>query len=305
MKLHFRKLLLPVAALTVAACGARSTLDPGEEGASASSSSSSGGAGAGGIGGTGGQGGAPFGDCVDEDATFIYLVTQALGMYAFKPQSQQLEYRGQLDCPTGSTPFSMAVRRNGIAYIVFSDGQLWQASVKDASCKSTPFVAGQHQVTNFGMGFAVNADATSETLFVADIDYAATISKGLSTIDLDTFVMSPPVPFSNNPGFRIELSAKVQALYAFVIDSQVGGGHLARVNKTTAVMTELEQVPIGANIGSWHFAWWGGEFYFFTAQSGASTTTIRRYNPVTKVLQNVGVVNEAVVGAGVSTCAPP
>ena len=303
-----------IAAASMAACG-RSSLDIGEVGSSASSSSSTAGVGGfggeggfggmGGQGGQGGQGGIPFDECTDEDVTFIYLVTSSLGMYAFKPLSQELEYRGQLDCPTDSTPFSMAVRRNGIAYIVFNDGQLWQASVKDASCKSTPFEVGQHNMTTFGMGFAVDDDELAETLFISDIDYADNLSKGLSAIDLDTFVATPPLPFANNPGYRIELSAKVQDLYAFVIDSQIGGGHLARVDKTTAVMTELEQIPIGENIGSWHFAWWGGQFYFFTADSGESVTTIRRYDPDTKVLQFVGTVGQPVVGAGVSTCAPP
>lgn len=308
-------LMAAIAAAPAAACGGRSTLDTGEAAASAASSSATSGGegglggeggfgGFGGMGGQGGQGGVPFDECTDEDVTFIYLVTSSLDMYAFKPQSQQLEYRGQLDCPTNSTPFSMAVRRNGIAYIVFGDGQLWQASVKDASCKSTPYVAGQHGMTTFGMGFAVDDDELAETLYISDIDYALDVSKGMSAIDLDTFVASPPVPFTNNPGYRIELSAELKDLYAFIIDSTVGGGHLARVDKTTAVMTDLEQIPIGENIGSWHFAWWGGEFYFFTASSGEMVTTIRRYNPDTKVLQFVGTVNQPVVGAGVSTCAP-
>ena len=296
-------------ATAVVACGARSSLEPGQEAVPAGGFGGIGGqggiGGVGGFGGDGGQGGEPFDDCVDEDVTFIYLVTSALGMYAFKPQSQELEYRGQLDCPTMASPFSMAVRRNGLAYIVMSDGTLWEASVKDASCSSTPFVAGQQQVNTFGMGFAVNDDGITETLFISDIDYGIQASKGLASIDLDSFDVSPLQPFSNSPGFRIELTAEMQDLYAFIIDSQVGGGHLARVDKTTGAMFDLQQVPLGADIGSWHFAWWGGEFYFFTAPSGGTSTAIRKYNSDTKTLQTIANVGQPVVGAGVSTCAPP
>lgn len=311
-----RNFLVLVAAATLMACGARSSLLGGE-----SSSTGDGGdpagpttggfggdggtAGEGGGGGDGGEGGKPFDDCTDPDVTYIYLVTSSLGMYAYKPAIPEIEYRGQLNCDsiTGS-PFSMAVTRDGRAYVVYNEGTLWEADVTDASCEPTTFLPNQESFAVFGMGYAIDDDERGETLFVSDIEYQNDLSKGLASIDTETFVLSTIGPFTGAPGFRIELTGDGTELYAFILDDTVGGGHLARVDKTTGALSDLRSIPVGTNINAWHFAAWGGDFYFFTADNGNPTTTIRRYDPDTEFLEVVGTVPEPVVGAGASTCAP-
>jgi hypothetical protein len=53
----------------------------------------------------------------------------------------------------------------------------------------------------------------------------------------------------------------------------------------------------------WAFAFWGGDFWVFTAPAGDSRIT--RFRPsdgsVTTVVDSLGAI---IVGAGVSTCAP-
>jgi hypothetical protein len=58
--------------------------------------------------------------------------------------------------------------------------------------------------------------------------------------------------------------------------------------------------------GAWAFAFWGGDFYLFTAPGGNGTSSlVTRYRPsdgsVTQVAMAPGVT---IVGAGVSPCAP-
>lgn len=302
-------------AIAVAACGARSQLDPGgtaQEGGAPGTgpgvgpgpTTTTGGGGTGGTGGEGGEGGAPFDDCTDPDVTYIYLVTSSFGMYAFKPASQELEYRGQLNCPTNASPFSMAVNRFGTAYVIYNDGTLWQADVTDASCAPTDYLPAQSGFLTFGMGYALDDGEMSETLYVSDIDYEDDTTKGLGRIDTESFELDVVGPLQNPLGFRIELTGVGTDLFAFIIDEAAGGGHLAQVDKAMGGIVDPVAVPIGTDIGSWHFAFWGGEFYFFTSQGGDPTTTVRRYDPDTTALVTVGTVPESVVGAGASTCAP-
>ena len=297
------------------ACGARSELSPGAEaegegatgaGATGGSGGSGlgGGGGSGGSGGMGGEGGTPLPECTDPNQTYIYLVTGSLGLYAFKPESSALEFRGTLDCEApGQTPFSMAVDRTGRAYVVYTDGRLWDVNLLDASCEATPYVPNQFGFNTFGMGYVLDDDELGETLFVADIDYGSGTSKGIATIDSDTLSLAPVGLVDTTFGFRIELTGEGTSLYAFIIDD-VSGGYLARVDKQTAAYESVVAVPVGNNIGSWHFAAWGGDFFFFTEESGSGFTTIRRYDVDTAQLSVVLQVPEAVVGAGASTCAP-
>jgi hypothetical protein len=56
------------------------------------------------------------------------------------------------------------------------------------------------------------------------------------------------------------------------------------------------------------FSFWGGDFYVYTATdtSASKTTTVARYRPSDKSLDNAYMTNIGfhIVGAGVSTCAP-
>jgi hypothetical protein len=62
--------------------------------------------------------------------------------------------------------------------------------------------------------------------------------------------------------------------------------------------------PPGIDIaGGWAFAFWGGDFYTFTAPSG--NTLVQRYRPSDGSVVTVSsLAGRQVVGAGVSTCAP-
>jgi hypothetical protein len=198
----------------------------------------------------------------------------------------------------------MAVNRQGQAYVVYYDGSLWEVDVTNGSCAGTPYAPNQHGFLTFGMGYALDDDMSGETLYVSDVDYTNNLSKGLGFIDLSSFQLSVLGLLDNDIGFRVELTGVQTELYAFIIDDVVGGGHLAKVDKANGVISDIVPLSVGTNIGSWHFAFWGGMFYLFTEQGMTESTTIHRYDPTTQQLDIIGSVPEAVVGAGTSTCAP-
>jgi hypothetical protein len=62
-------------------------------------------------------------------------------------------------------------------------------------------------------------------------------------------------------------------------------------------------LPVGQQDSAYAFAFWGGDFYFFTSMGGGSST-VTRYHPDDDSLKVVATLDRTIVGAGVSTCAP-
>ncbi len=313
-----------VAASIAAACGARTQLpgdrlDDGGEGGSGLAPSQSSitvgpiatstttGSGGGGNDGGGGQneaGGPPIEEC-DPDVLFIYLVSSQNQLYRYDPVNLDIELVGSLSCPTrfGGSPFSMAVSRSGRAYSVFSTGELFRISVKNAACSATdwePRQLGDFGV--FGMGYAIDDDGRGESLHVADIQFGAP-SRGLGTIDPDDdFALRFIGPFSENPGDAIELtSADDGELYGYFLGGD-GGGTIVRIDKANGDILEAVGLPIGGGGGSLAFAYYGGDFYIFTGGGGGSTVT--RYRPSDGTVTELQTFAEDIVGAGVTTCDP-
>ena len=108
-------------------------------------------------------------DCPDADATLVYVVTDQNELFSFFPPSGTFKQIGRLVCPApdGTTPFSMAVDRQGVAYVVFNDGRLYRVSTATAACVSTSFRVGQQGFSTFGMGFATDQAGPTERLFIA------------------------------------------------------------------------------------------------------------------------------------------
>jgi hypothetical protein len=242
----------------------------------------------------------------DAGIQYIYTLTSDHYLYSFDPPSASFTRIGELFCPGEPSMLtnSMAVDRKGTAYVSFQDGALFKVSTKTAACASTAFVTGQQGWGKYGMGFATNGTGPSETLYVAEASYNH-LSKGLATIDTTTFAFNFIGPFSNPLGNAVELTGTGDGhLYAFFL-ATTSGGYLAEIDKTNANMVSTTALPIGSNMASFAFAAWGGDFYFFIAPGGGgTTTTVTRYRPSDKSLVPVATLGSAIVGAGVSTCAP-
>jgi hypothetical protein len=78
------------------------------------------------------------------------------------------------------------------------------------------------------------------------------------------------------------------------------------IDKDTAAVTTLAPLPGIVFGGGWAFAFWGGDFYTFTAPGGTNSSSIvNRYRPSDgSIVQVATTPGLTIVGAGVSTCAP-
>jgi len=257
-----------------------------------------------------------FNDCPDAGATLVYVVTQQEQLLSFYPPTAQFRAIGPLSCPTRgqSNPFSMAVDRTGIAYVLYQDGELFRVSTATARCQATSFRSGQSSFAiNFGMGFSHDNTGTGETLFVASGN-SATTTPALATIDPRTFALRT-VGDLQPAILNAELSGTGAGdLFAFFAtrgaapcdnmnpnvnctDSAIG-----QLDKATGRVVAQSVLRGNAQGTAWAFAFWGGDFYTFTAPG--SGTIVNRFNPADGSIVTVATRSDQIVGAGVSTCAP-
>jgi hypothetical protein len=237
------------------------------------------------------------GGCSDA-AKLVYLIGSDNALYSFDPPSLTTQLKGVISCPGagGATPFSMAVDRQGVAWVLFSDGRIFHVDVQTVACTPTSFVPGQESFYTFGMGFVSDApNSVEETLYVGDY-----LGKGLGKIDPVSLALTFVGPYSQLGGQAAEITGTGDAhLFGFYAGNPV---IVAEIDKSNAQI--LSQAQPDVTIGSgWAFAFWGGDFWLFTSPSG--TSQIDQYRPAngttSTVVQDIG---SNIVGAGVSTCAP-
>lgn len=258
-------------------------------------------------------------DCPNPDATLVYVVTDGFDIYSFNPADATFRLIGRLTCPApaGSTPFSMAVDRKGKAYVVFADqqgggagdGLLFQVSTATGACVPTSY--GRHQlgVRTFGMGFASNDTGPGETLYIAsntalsasEVGIAMTPSQ-LGTIDTNTWTLGLVGPFVPSIANGELTGTGDGRLFAFYTINDRRDSAIGQIDKQTGrVIAESPLIGVPQGTG-WAFAFWGGDFYTFTAPNDASIVT--RFRPSDNSVTTVGSLDKKIVGAGVSTCAP-
>jgi hypothetical protein len=250
-----------------------------------------------------GDGGSADGGASCDTGNVIYVVTADTDLYSFDPSMLSFTKIGRLNCSAFlPLAFSMAVDRSGFAWVVYATGDLFKVSTKDATCSATSFAPGQHGFTTFGMGFATNGNGSSEeTLFVADSNRT-----GLGKVDLGTLTLDYVGPFAGEPAGATdaELTGTGDGrLFGFFETSPTSPTQLGQIDKASGTVTSITPLP-GVTTGQGYaFAFWGGDFWFFTATQASTDVTRLKTSDrsLTVVRSNVGFM---VTGAGVSTCAP-
>ena len=271
-----------------------------------------------------GGGGGPDDSCGTAGNDLIYVVDKNYRLLSFDPRKldtgdDPFALIGDLDCPASAswpdwndggpaTPFSMSVDRNGMAWVLYTSGQIFQVSISDASCSESGFQRGQRGFELFGMGFSSDSEGSSaETLFIAGGGAAQDRTGDLGRVPPDTMsvAMVGGLPDSEFPP---ELTGTANAeLYAYFPgewDSWV-----ARLSKDSAGQEQSWDLdPISGQPRGWAFAHWGGKFYIFISTEGAFggiRSQVKVLDPAsgneTTAISNSHYM---VVGAGVSTCAP-
>lgn len=261
-----------------------------------------GGAGQGGAGEAGaGQAGAG-GNVVDENgctvaSKLVHVLTDQGQLLRFDPPTVTFTKIAKLDCKSASSPYSMAVSRNGTGYSVFQDGTLQKFDVTTGVCEQTPFVPGQEGFQKFGMGF-VSKDNADETLFVTD-----TAGNRLAKIDVTAFKLTKIGDFDQLLGVSSELTGTGAGELFGVFETTPPT--IAQIDPLTAkISNTAPQGAVQIPEGSTHFAFaaYGGQFWTFVGPDGGTEVFV--YDPVTKLTTKKATITEEIVGAGVSTCAP-
>ena len=235
-----------------------------------------------------------------EAAKLVYVVGTNNELSSFSPATKQFKPIGIINCAgQGATgqPFSMAVDRAGTAWVLFDDGPIFAVDTADASCKKSGYIPSQNFDFNlFGMGFASDdAMGTAETLYVASYT-----GYGIGKIALPSMQLSPIGPYKNGGGSGELTGTGDGRLFGFFVTTPVTVSEIDK--KTGAILSNAPQPTVDIG-GGWAFAFWGGDFWLFTAPNGL-TSQVDRYSPSTKLTTTVAQVNFKIVGAGVSTCAP-
>lgn len=267
------------------------------------------------------EGGNP--SCAEAGATLIYVVSDSYQLLSFNPLTGAFITIGDITCPVTNnsdrppTPFSMAVDHTGIAYVLYSDGELFRVSTATAACRSTGFVPGQLGFAfQFGMGYSQNSQGTAESLYIASTSMDGAGLSRLGTIQTTSFSLSV-VGDLEPQVFNAELTGTGAGdLFAFyategaapcnVFASADGcpDSAIGQIDKATGRVTN-QTVFRGVSQGeAWAFAFWGGDFYLFTAPTMNSGTIVYRFRPSDNTLTKVAMRSDQIVGAGVSTCAP-
>jgi hypothetical protein len=255
----------------------------------------------------------PLAVCADASDTLIYTVTEQNTLVKFDPSSAQFTTIGSLACPDpfGRDPFSMAVDREGNAYVLYykpltgEPGSIFKVDLTTASCAPTSFVPGQDGFLGFGMGFVANDVGTGETLYVANSD---TTPGRLAAIDETTLALSVIATFPPTV-LEAELTGtgdgRLFAFYNPFFGTAGGAGSaIGQIDKTSGAVVGQAPLPTVEQGAGWAFAFWGGAFYLFTAPPNAQGTIVQRYDPVDNSVTLVATYPEIIDGAGVSTCAP-
>lgn len=248
-------------------------------------------------------------DCTDAGDTFIYVVTTSNELFAFVPPTNQFIPRGTLNCPAapGASPFSMAVDRAGVAYVLFrGDERIYRVSTRTAACTATTYVPRQSNFGLFGMGFATIGAGPAEALFVAGSDLPSEPdpgATGLARVAVPSFALTPVGQFSQ-PIQGAELTGTGDGrLFGFYTKNDANiPTFIGEINSTNGQIIAESQLATVDRGNGWAFAFWGGDFYIFHAPGGSSRVT--RFSPDTNSVTQVGSLATTIVGAGVSTCAP-
>ncbi len=274
--------------------------------------------------------------CTADGVDLIYVIDEQHNLLSFDPRNltsptAAFKMIGQPQCTAGpvldawaqqsgdtvANPFSMAVDRDAVAWVLYTSGEIFKVSTADASCiGNTGYTIQQNGMDLFGMGFVTDTSGgDTEKLYLGGGDAAALPGGQFAIVD-PAAPTTATVPAGSGLPNDGELSPELTGTGAaelFGFFPGVSTAFVQQLDKATGQATGSKwniAGGLGGTVRAWAFAQWGGYFYIFVTTdpgSGVLNSTVRRINRQTMQYETVpGFTNlpYTIVGAGVSTCAP-
>ncbi len=240
---------------------------------------------------------------------YVYVLDQNNTLFKFDPTIKSMAAFtsiGTVNCGAGTQPNSMAIARDGTAYVDLMNGGscqgVYKVDITNANCKgATPFACGTNGFGQFGMGYSTNAaGSTQETLYIGNTTGADMASLDPATGQVHA-IGSLPV---GGPEFTGNANGE---LWAFM--PQGNPPKVAQIDKTTAkAIKSFDLSALSSSIAvspsAWAFAFWGGDYYIFLQGDLDTSTNVWQMTPTGSVTEYIADTGMTIVGAGVSTCAP-
>ena len=243
-----------------------------------------------------------------DDGIFVLSITAEL--WKFFPLDNTLIPLGAIGCDLPPVTYSMAVDRTGYAWVQYQSGELRKVAVVDpAMCTNPGYPLGQTDITNFGMDFVSNSQFDA-----CDRIYGNTAPGLPESPQIADFFSIDPVTLKVQPiGPTDYGTAEVTGTgdgRAFLF-AGANPAKLVEIDKSNGAKLGVTPLP-GVELGSaWAFAFFGGDFYFFTNSQGGPGSEVTHIdyddsdeNGVKDLKTVVANAPISIVGAGVSTCAP-
>lgn len=244
----------------------------------------------------------------------IYVLSDEGTLWSFDPVTTSFAHVADVACGGMSTTFSMAVSRKGRAWIQYLDGDLYTVDINDPAdpieCKDPGFSPDNPEFPQFGMAFVAN-DALDpcDKLYVhscIEPDLLGPDVGALGEVDPQTLELSTIAPIDYGWG---ELAGTPDGrLFAFEGDEPP---FIAEYDKMTGEVLDALPLPGLSRGAASAFAGWGGDFYLFIAGELDAVSSVWHIDydasdgngqALTQLMPAAPV---RIVGAGVSTCAPP
>lgn len=251
-------------------------------------------------------------DCeCEEGADLVYVLSDLGEIWSFDPRKKDasaFKKIGKPNCrfPSGSDLMSMGVDRHANAWVsIQPSGRIYEVNTKTNTCKNTGHKPGKDGFRLVGMAFVEHPnDGRCEQLYLHSfsgngVDEGKNAGK-LGVVDPENMSLKR-VGLINFDGGELT-GTKDGRLFAF---AGVPGRLLEYNPKTAKVIKETSLGKFDLT-SAFAFAFWGGDFYFFTEGKGGSRSKVTKldYKGDGSLRTVIERVPMRIVGAGVSVCAP-
>ncbi len=240
----------------------------------------------------------------------IFVLSKTAQLWKYFPDKNTLQMLGPVDCGLPPSTFSMGVDRQGYAWVQFSDQQIRKINITDVSdCSDPGFVPGQNGIKNFGMAFVSNsATDPCDRIYGNHYNFKAKGDGVAEFFDIDPVSLGMTQLGKSDFGLAEVTGTGDGRVFLFAGPDPSRLVELDKANGSTLAEIPLPGVKTG---GGFAFAFFAGDFYFFTDAESDSTSEVTHLDyddsdnngkqDLVVVLQDAPI---RIVGAGVSTCAP-